>query len=313
MRADATAAPTAMMADPAYRGWRVKPVGPRLRDLPTLLEMACRPDTNQLTSTAIAPPIASDRDVGRASHKTAPAQKNPSGTRMRARRAASAASSFAVSLLSTMRQPSIRSSRLRAVKRRAGTILRCGTDVDSGRRRRGSARHEIVLAHGPLRCGSVGPKIPTSGVPAPRDMHRAGIARDHQRGRLDQRHQVGDARRRRHGRRVVGCRRDCSASGCSPGPHRTSERRPWRLASSRDSSAKYTGGHRLFGQAAPGLMRAKGVPPASPRRDRPSSAMPGLRSSSGNVDVRHAHADGPQHREILVDDVRRSGSPAVSV
>ena len=65
------------------------------------------------------------------------------------------------------------------------------------------------------------------------------------------------------------------------------------------------GGQRLFGHAAPGLMMANGAPAGMPRRARPSFAIPGLRSSSGNSIFRHTDANGLQHRQVFVDDMGR--------
>ena len=95
------------------------------------------------------------------------------------------------------------------------------------------------------------------------------------------------------------------ASCSSPGPHSTSDRRPWRFARPRATSAKYTGGQRLFGHAAPGLMMANGAPSGMPRRARAFVRDRRIPILERKLDLRHTDADGLQHRQVLVDDMRR--------
>ena len=82
------------------------------------------------------------RGVGRARQRTAPAQTNPSGTRIRATLAASSLFLFRSSFFVSQARVAAASRRdpsLRAARCRAGTSPGCGTGADSGRRTRDSA------------------------------------------------------------------------------------------------------------------------------------------------------------------------------
>src|SRR5690348_13669430 len=89
IRAHATAAPNAMTIDPTYKGCRVSRYGPDCVTSRPFSRCPAAQMRNSSPNTAITAPAIKDRDVGRASHSTAPAQKNPNGTRTRASRAAS--------------------------------------------------------------------------------------------------------------------------------------------------------------------------------------------------------------------------------
>src|SRR6185295_4223354 len=109
-------------------------------------------------------------------------------------------------------------------------------------------------AHGPLRAESVGPKCPTAGVPtaaaicsgpvSPDTISRAPFAIDAMSVIV-----VRGA--------ILAAPRDAAttdaATDSSRGPHNTIDGIPMRSRIAAASAPNRSGGHRLFGHAAPGL------------------------------------------------------------
>src|SRR5436309_2732317 len=108
--------------------------------------------------------------------------------------------------------------------------------------------------HGPLRDGRVGPYRPTMGVPRAAAMWVGPVSPE-----------ITSAAPRRSAMRspidVLGersavpddARTTSSASDSSPGPQVTIDRRLYRVSIARATSPNRAAGHRLLGQAAPGL------------------------------------------------------------
>jgi hypothetical protein len=112
-------------------------------------------------------------------------------------------------------------------------------------------------SHGPLRSKRVGPNSATIGVPTAPAMCSGPVSPD----------TISAALRAMPTRSVIvvggatsalaeEAATTADASACSPGPQSTTERRPASRVNIDASAPKRSGGHRLFGHAAPGLRIA---------------------------------------------------------
>src|SRR4051812_27886456 len=134
-------------------------------------------------------------------------------------------------------------------------------------------------ANGPLRLGSVGPKMLTVGVPTAVAMCNGPVSPD-----------TTSAASRATATMsviVVGGASDADpddaattsrASASSPGPHNTTGVTPHTSRTNEAISPKRCAGQRLFGHAAPGLINANG--PGT--RARSSSRALDVTGASGN-------------------------------
>ena len=96
------------------------------------------------------------------------------------------------------------------------------------------------------------------------------------------------------------------ASCSSPGPHSTIDRRPWRC---RQRARDFREIHRRPSLVRPCRARIDDretiVRAACRAAIGPAAAIAGIPILERKLDVRHADADRLQHRQILVNDVRR--------
>jgi hypothetical protein len=119
---------------------------------------------------------------------------------------------------------------------------------------------EIVTScgnHGPLRSGYVGPNSATIGVATAPAMCSGPVSPE----------MISRALRARPTRSLIVVGGDNSAapedaamtaaaSDSSPGPHNTTDARPSSCRIAAATAPNRSGGQRLFGQAAPGLINA---------------------------------------------------------
>src|SRR5439155_20086353 len=204
--------------DPTYSGCAVQRYGPVEVTSLAFLTWPAAQIRIASPARAMTAPTATVAGVGDASHNTTTANAKPSGTRLRAsasaRRARNRASASA-------RRPDSRATRsnTRRLGRKAaldGGQYFLDVYVHETHRVEFAATQMAALADRIARHDRVGRRPRTvarrtgrSVNPDDRgpdrrcDVRRSGIARDHQRRAARERHQVGNGRRRREGRRTV--------------------------------------------------------------------------------------------------------------
>ena len=118
--------------------------------------------------------------------------------------------------------------------------------------------------HGPLRCGTVGPKMPTIGVPTAAAMCIGPVSPDtiSARRAASATRSAIVGRRREHARRRPTPSTTASASASSPGPHSTTDSSPCTLAQKRRELAEALG--------RPALVRPRRA--GIEQRERPIAA-----------------------------------------